>query len=53
MLPIIWTCCTAISAVSMAEGSSVDEGSHMGGTSTGILRAVGEAVKESKQGTAK
>lgn len=53
ILPIIWVCCTAISAGNMADGSRVTEGSHMAGTSTGILRAEEEAVKESKQGTAK
>lgn len=53
MLAIIWTCCTAISAGNMADGSIVAEGSHMAGTSTGILRAEAEAVKEIKQGTAK
>ncbi len=50
MLAIIWTCCTAISAGSMAVGSSLAEGSHMAGTSKGMLRAEEEAVKESKQG---
>lgn len=53
MLPMIWTCCIAISAGNMADGSSVAEGSHMAGTSTGILRAGEEAVKESKEGTKK
>lgn len=53
MLAIIWTCCTAISGVNMAEGSSVAEGPHMAGTSAGILRAEEEAVKESKPGTKK
>lgn len=49
MLAIVWTCCTAISAGNMANGSGVAEGSHMGGTSTGILRAEEWAVKERKQ----
>lgn len=53
MLPIIWTCCTAASGGNMADGSSVAEGSHMAGTSIGILRAEEEAVKESKQYTTK
>lgn len=53
MLAIIWTCCTAISAGNMADGSSVAEGSHVAGISTGILRAAEGAVKENKQGTAK
>lgn len=52
MLAIIWTCCTATSAGNMADGSSEAEGSHMAGTSAGILRAEKEAVKESKQGRA-
>lgn len=41
MLAIIWTCCTAISAGNMADGSGVAEGSHMAGISTGLLRAGG------------
>lgn len=45
---MIWTCCTAISAGIMADGSSDAEGFHMAGT----LRADEEAVKESKQGRA-
>lgn len=53
MLAIIFTCRTAISAGNVTAGSRVAEGSHMAGTSTGILRAEGEAVKERKQVTAK
>lgn len=43
----------ATSAGIMADGSRVAEGSHMVGTSTGILRAEEDAVKGSKQGTDK
>lgn len=46
MLPIIWTCCTAISGGNTADGSNVAEGPHMAGTSTGMQRAEDEAVKE-------
>lgn len=53
MLDIIFTCCTAISAGNVKDGSRVAEGSHMAGTSTGILRAEDEAVKECTQVTAK
>lgn len=49
MLAIILTCCTAISAGNVTDGSRVAEGSHMAGTSTGILRAEEGAVKEHKQ----
>lgn len=52
MLAIIWTCCTATSAGNVAVGSREAEGSHMAGTSTGILRAEKATVKESKQGRA-
>lgn len=45
MLDIVWTCCTATVAGKVAKGSWVDEGSHAGGRSTGILRAEGESVK--------
>lgn len=52
MLAIIWTCCTATSAGNVADGSREAEGSHMAGTSTGILRAEEATVKESKKGRA-
>lgn len=49
MLPIPLTCCTAIPGGNVTDGSRAAEGSHMAGTSTGILRAEEEAVKERKQ----
>lgn len=41
----------ATSAGKGTDGSGVAEGSHMVGTSTGILRAEEEVVKERKQGS--
>lgn len=53
MMAIIWSCCTAISAGNMADGSSVAEESHMAVSSTGILRTEVDTVKKTNKAWSK